>query len=107
MNWDDLQLFEAAAIMRCISAAARTLGLSQPQLSRRLRHFEDQMGARLFGRTPNRLMLTPAGERLLPLASEMKKSADAVRRIQPDLASRTRRVVRISLDEVRQQLLMR
>ena len=93
--------------MRGISAAARTLGLSQPQLSRRLRRFEDQMGARLFDRTPNGLMLTPAGERLLPLAAEMKRAADSVRRIQPELASRTRRVVRISLDEVRQQLLMR
>ena len=107
MNWDDLQLFEAAASMRGISAAARTLGLSQPQLSRRLRRFEDQMGARLFDRTPNGLMLTPAGERLLPLAAEMKRAADSVRRIQPELASKTRRVVRISLDEVRQQLLMR
>jgi DNA-binding transcriptional LysR family regulator len=107
MNWDDLQLFQAAANMRGISAAARTLGLSQPQLSRRLRRFEDQMGTRLFDRTPSGLMLTPAGERLLPLAAEMKKVADGVKRVQPELASKSRRVVRISLDEVRQQFVLR
>jgi len=93
--------------MRGISAAARTLGLSQPQLSRRLRRFEDQMGTRLFDRTPNGLMLTPAGERLLPLAVEMKKVANGVKRVQPELASKSRRVVRVSLDEVRELFLLR
>ncbi len=106
MNWDDLQLFQAAAKMRGITAASKTLGLSQPQMSRRLRRFEDQMGARLFDRTPNGLMLTPAGERLVPLADEMRKVADGVTRIQPELARDTRRVVRISLDEVREQFVL-
>ncbi|MEP3276196.1 MAG: LysR family transcriptional regulator [Stappiaceae bacterium] len=106
MNWDDMQLFEAAARMRGISAASRTLGLSQPQMSRRLRRFEDRIGAQLFDRTPNGLMLTPAGERLLPLAAEMRKVADGVKRVQPELASDARRVVRISLDEVREKFLL-
>ncbi|WP_343561198.1 LysR family transcriptional regulator [Kiloniella sp. b19] len=107
MNWEDLKLFDAAVSARGIAAAARTLGLSQPQLSRRLRRFEDEMGARLFDRTPNGLMLTPAGERLVPIAAEMKKIASGLDRIQPEIANSAERVIRISLDEVRERFLLR
>jgi len=107
MNWDDLRVFDAAARMRGVTAAARTLGLSQPQMSRRLRRFEDQMGARLFDRTPNGLMLTPAGEKLLPIAKNMREIAENVERVQPELASSSQKVVRISLDELREHFIAR
>lgn len=107
MNWDDLRVFDAAARMRGISAAAKVLGLSQPQMSRRLRRFEDQMGVRLFDRTPNGLMLTPAGEKLLPIAENMRQVAENAERIQPELASKAQRVVRISLDELREHFIAR
>ncbi len=107
MNWDDLRVFDAAARMRGVTAAARTLGLSQPQMSRRLRRFEDQMGVRLFDRTPNGLMLTPAGEKLLPIAENMRKVAEDVERVQPELASKAQKVVRISLDELREHFIAR
>jgi DNA-binding transcriptional LysR family regulator len=42
MNWDDLKLIDAAARMRSLSGAARALDISQPQLSRRLKGFEDK-----------------------------------------------------------------
>ncbi len=102
MNWDDLRVFDAAARMRGLTAASRVLGLSQPQMSRRLRSFEDKMGARLFDRTPNGLMITVAGEKLLPLAQQMRLVAEGVERVKPELAQSQRRVLRISLDEVRE-----
>jgi len=107
MNWDDLRVFDAAARMRGITAAARILGLSQPQMSRRLRRFEDRMGVRLFDRTPNGLMLTPAGEKLLPIAENMREVAENVERMQSDLASKAQKVVRISLDELREHFIAR
>jgi len=107
MNWDDLRIFDAAARLRGISAASRVLGLSQPQMSRRLRRFEDRMGVRLFDRTPNGLMLTPAGEKLLPMAENMRIVAENVERMQPDLSSKAQKVVRISLDEVREHFVSR
>lgn len=107
MNWDDLRVFDAAARMRGVTAAARTLGLSQPQMSRRLRRFEDRMGARLFDRTPNGLMLTMAGEKLLPIVENMRKMAENVERVQPELASNNQKVVRISLDELREHFVAR
>ncbi len=83
MNWDDLKLVDAAARMRSLSGAAKALDISQPQLSRRLKSFEDRIGARLFDRTPTGLKPTDAGLRLIPLADDMRKKAEAAARILP------------------------
>ncbi|WP_029065534.1 LysR family transcriptional regulator [Labrenzia sp. DG1229] len=105
MNWDDLRLIDAAARMRSLSGAAKALDLSQPQLSRRLKRFEDRVGARLFDRTPTGLKPTEAGLRLIPLAAEMRKNADAASRVLPDLSGSALKVVRVAVDEVRARIL--
>ncbi len=105
MNWDDLKLIDAAARMRSLSGAAKALDLSQPQLSRRLKRFEDRVGARLFDRTPTGLKPTEAGLRLIPLAAEMRKNADAASRVLPDLSGSALKVVRVAVDEVRARIL--
>ncbi len=105
MNWDDLRLFDAAANARSLSGAAKRIGLSQPQLTRRLRRLEAELGARLFERTPTGLKPTLAGQRLMPLAGEMRRAADAVERARPAIARAALQVVRISVDEVRERLL--
>lgn len=45
------------------SAAARDLGLAQPNVSRNVAALEEHLGARLLQRTTRRLVLTPEGER--------------------------------------------
>ncbi len=101
MNWEDIQLFEAAAAAGSLTGAAKKLKISQPQISRRLRQLETSIGARLFDRTPHGLLPTRAGEKLIPLAREMRTAADAVARAEPDLANLAMGVVRINVDEVR------
>ncbi|WP_420415227.1 LysR family transcriptional regulator [Roseibium sp.] len=105
MNWDDLKLVDAAARARSLSGAAKSLDISQPQLSRRLKAFEDRIGARLFDRMPSGLKPTEAGLRLIPLAAEMRQKAEAAARVMPDLAGTSLRVVRIAVDEVRAKVL--
>jgi DNA-binding transcriptional LysR family regulator len=105
MNWDDLKLIDAAARMRSLSGAARALDISQPQLSRRLKGFEDKIGARLFDRTPSGLKPTEAGLRLIPLAEDMRRNADAASRVLPDLSGSALKVVRVAVDEVRARVL--
>ena len=107
INWDDMQLFHAAAVAGSMTGAARRLKLSQPQLSRRLRQLEDGFGARLFDRTPQGLKLTKAGETLLPHAEDMRKAADAVSRVAPKLSTRGLSKVRLSVDDMRMQFLNR
>ncbi|POF29376.1 LysR family transcriptional regulator [Roseibium marinum] len=105
MNWDDFKLIDAAARHRSLSGAAKALDISQPQLSRRLKYFEDRVGARLFDRTPTGLKPTEAGLRLIPLAAEMRQKADAASRVLPDLPGTSLKVVRVAVDEVRARVL--
>jgi DNA-binding transcriptional LysR family regulator len=105
MNWDDLRLFDAAASNGSLSAGAKALGLSQPQMSRRLRDLEKQMGVRLFDRTPQGLRPTAAGAGLIPLAQDMRRVAESVLRAKPSLADTGLKIVRIAVDEVREHFL--
>jgi len=60
----DYQLFVATVEAGSITAAARSLGLSRPTLSRRLRALEDRLGLALLHRSTRHLAPTPAGRRL-------------------------------------------
>ncbi|WFN95937.1 LysR family transcriptional regulator [Edwardsiella ictaluri] len=49
------------------SAAARARNVTQPAFSRRIRALEMWLGVPLFDRSSNPILLTPYGERFLPL----------------------------------------
>lgn len=67
----DLQVVLAVAAAGTTAAAAATLHLSQPAVSRALLAAEDRLGARLFERSPRGLQLTAAGEALAAGASRL------------------------------------
>ncbi|RMG32902.1 MAG: LysR family transcriptional regulator [Gammaproteobacteria bacterium] len=73
MNWDDLRLFLAVARSGSISSGARQLGLQHSTVSRRMRRFEQDIGARLFDKVPTGYELTAAGEHLLEAAERMER----------------------------------
>jgi DNA-binding transcriptional LysR family regulator len=73
--WDDLELFLAVAEKGSLSAAARELKLGQPTLSRRIQALEVQVGEPLFNRLSQGVVLTPAGQHLLPAAQRMAEWA--------------------------------
>ncbi len=77
--WQDLQLFLAVQECGSLSAAARRLGLSQPTLSRRMNEMELNMGEALFERRAQGVVLTIAGERLLPAVRQMAEWAETAR----------------------------
>ncbi len=57
--------------------AALALGVSQPALSRTIQLIEGRLGTRLFDRDTRNVTLTPAGEKLRPLAQQLLKNYDA------------------------------
>src|SRR3569832_692449 len=61
----DLRAFVTVGQHQSFAAAAKALHLSQPALSRRISHLEDQMGVRLFDRTTRSVELTLLGRRFL------------------------------------------
>ena len=64
----DLELLDVLAEVGTLTAAADRLYVSQPALSQRLARLEVRLGGRLFEREGRRLLLNPAGVRMLSAA---------------------------------------
>jgi LysR family transcriptional regulator, low CO2-responsive transcriptional regulator len=81
-----LEAFVLVARLGSVKAAAEVLGVSEPAVSGALAALRQHLGDRLVARAPGGMELTPAGQRLLPIASQMVNLAadatDAIRRAQ-------------------------
>ena len=86
------QLRQLDAIERegTISAAARTLHLSQPALSRSVQRLETELGTPLFQRTGRRLTLTEAGRAAVDWARQMLRDERLMRDAVDAIARRAR-----------------
>ncbi len=71
-----LKIFSTAAELQSFSKAGEVLYLSQPAVSFQIRSLEEEVGAKLFHRDRNRVILTEAGEALLTHAREIFKIYD-------------------------------
>ena len=77
LDWNHLRAFHATATSGSLSAAARSLALTQPTLSRQISALESQLGVALFERIGRRLFLTATGTALLEHIMTMGEAADA------------------------------
>jgi len=79
----ELRAFVTVGELQSFAAAAKALHLSQPALSRRISHLEDQLGVRLFDRTTRSVGLTALGGRFLGevrgLVEDMDRSVLSLR----------------------------
>jgi LysR family transcriptional regulator, cell division regulator len=71
MESSDLRVFEAVARLGSITAASDELHTVQSNVTARIRALEDQLGTALFRRHSRGVVLTRAGERLLPYAVQI------------------------------------
>src|SRR5438552_8400912 len=80
MNFDlaDLRAFIAVAELASFRAAAETLHLSQPALSRRIDKLEDALGVRLFDRDTRNVELTAVGRDFARKARTLLDDLDAI-----------------------------
>jgi DNA-binding transcriptional LysR family regulator len=74
-DWNNTRAFLVTAEEGTLSAAAKSLGLTQPTLSRQVAALEAEMGITLFERVGQRLVLTEAGMALLEFARSMGAAA--------------------------------
>jgi len=72
---NSLRSFEAAGRHLSITRAAAELAVTQAAVSHQVKALEKHLGVHLFRRLPRQLILTMAGEKLLPVVSE---SLDAI-----------------------------
>lgn len=75
MNWDDTRIFLALSRTHSLRAAARSLGIDQATVGRRLNALESELGAKLFLRAKDGYLLTAAGETALAAARRMESAA--------------------------------
>ncbi|RMF00743.1 MAG: LysR family transcriptional regulator [Alphaproteobacteria bacterium] len=94
MNWDDYRYFLAVARTGQLSQAGRILGVDHTTVARRTKALESRLKTKLFDRSPRGYALTPAGQRLLPVAEQLERDAerarDSVAGAQAPLSGRVR-----------------
>ena len=83
MEYADLRVLEAVARHGSMNRAAAELNTVQSNVTARIKALEDEIGTELFERTSRGVVLTAAGERLLPYAARLgallKEATDAAR----------------------------
>lgn len=86
MSLSQLEYFVAVAEQGHVGRAARALHVAQPAVSRQIGRLEDELGARLFVRTPRGMTLSRAGEVFLgharTILAGVRAAADDVRRFE-------------------------
>ncbi len=75
LDWNDLRYFLAAVRAGTLAGAARTLAVKHTTVGRRLTALERALGAVIVVRGEHGLQLTPLGEKLVPYAEAVERSA--------------------------------
>jgi len=96
MNLRHIEIFHAVYINGSVSAAARALNISQPSVSKTLRHAESLLGFPLFERGTGRLVPTEDAHTLFAEVSEIQDRVYALREASRNLKRGTGGVLRVS-----------
>jgi DNA-binding transcriptional LysR family regulator len=96
-DWGDLPYFLAIARSGSLRAAAGSLHVNHATIARRLANLETDYAVRLFERSVDGLVLTQAGEELLPIAEQAEAAVLGARRKLSGLDNRPSGTVRITL----------
>ena len=89
MTLDELEAFVQIARLGGFGEASRVLGRTQPAITRRILQLEEALGARLLDRRGRKVVLTAAGETLLPHAEAAIAAAREGERAVRDLEAGT------------------
>ncbi|MBA2920212.1 LysR family transcriptional regulator [Sphingomonas sp. MAH-20] len=96
MNLRHIEIFHAVYVNGSVSAAARALNVSQPSVSKMLRHAESLLGFNLFQRTNGGLVPTEDAHTLFTEVSEIQDRVYALREAGRNLKRGAGGVLRIS-----------
>ena len=95
MTLQQLAYFVALADVGSFTGAADSLRVAQPTLSRQVKALEDELGSPLVQRSRHAMVLTPAGEAVLPLARRMLADMESARTAVAELVGLARGRVRV------------
>ncbi|KNC12428.1 LysR family transcriptional regulator [Pantoea sp. RIT-PI-b] len=95
MRLRHIEVFQAIVQTGSISAAARLLNVSQPNVSRVLNHAEQQLGFALFERRAQGMIVTAEGRRLLPEVEDIYQRLQAITQLTEQLRRGEGQTVRV------------
>lgn len=98
-RWDLYRSFLAVMREGSLSAAARSMGITQPSLGRHMQELETALGVSLFVRSPRGLVPTDKAHELLPHVRTMAAATASLRRTAT-LDSAVSGVVRVAASDV-------
>ncbi|UZK65949.1 LysR family transcriptional regulator [Sphingomonas sp. M1-B02] len=96
MNLRHIEIFHAVYVNGSVSGAARALNVSQPSVSKMLRHAESLLGFHLFQRTNGRLVPTDDAHTLFGEVAEIQDKVYALREAGKNLRRGTGGILRVS-----------
>ena len=99
-GWEHYRSFLGVLREGSLSAAARTLGLTQPTLGRHIDALEKGLKVKLFARTQHGLVPTQSALDMAPHAEAMEAAARALVRTASGEANETRGAVRLTASEI-------
>jgi DNA-binding transcriptional LysR family regulator len=100
LDWDDMRVFLAIHRGRTLAAAGSALKINATTAGRRLATLEERAGAKLFDRTPDGYIVTPAGRDLVASAERIEAEVQRVERQIVGADRRPAGVVRVALTEM-------
>jgi DNA-binding transcriptional LysR family regulator len=98
-QWDDVRFFLAVSRHGSLSGAARALRVDHATVGRRIAAFEEQLGSKLFDRTPEGLAITAAGQAIMRHCEAMESAAASVERLVAGHDARLSGLVRVATTE--------
>jgi len=96
LDWNDVRIFLALVRTGSVAAAAISLAISEATVGRHLVTLEENLGARLFERMPNRLALTEFGSEIAGIAKTMESGARDLARFAQERVLRREDDIRIT-----------
>lgn len=78
INWDNLRIFLTVARFSSALEAAQHLNIDHSTITRRLRKLEDEIGSKLFIRTPQGHTLNSTGHRLYEYAEQIEHTMSSI-----------------------------
>ncbi|MFI9616826.1 LysR family transcriptional regulator [Streptomyces sp. NPDC052023] len=100
MNIEALRYAQTVSRTKSFSAAAREYGVTQPSLSNGVARLEEELGVRLFDRSPRGVKATEDGARILPLIDHVLGSLDTLAAEAQRLSSPVTETIRMGVSPV-------
>jgi len=97
LDFQELQIFLAAAETENFSEAGRRLNISQPAISMQIHALEVRLGVELFHRSGRYISLTDAGRTLMPLARDLVNRMTQVEETMLSLRGEVMGLLRLAL----------